>query len=55
MKLKIKALSTEDLGTFKCMVKNIIGEKEGLIRLYGKSSPPPLSPPSNLKWRPTIC
>ena len=36
MKLKINALSNEDFGSFKCLAKNTLGEKEGLIRLYGK-------------------
>lgn len=37
MKLKINALANEDFGSFKCLAKNTLGEKEGLIRLYGKS------------------
>lgn len=38
MKLKISAISTEDFGGWKCLSKNTLGEKEGLIRLYGKFS-----------------
>ena len=36
MKLRINSLSREDFGSFKCLAKNTLGEKEGLIRLYGK-------------------
>lgn len=36
MKLKINAITTEDFGGWKCLSKNTLGEKEGLIRLYGK-------------------
>lgn len=35
MRLKINYLTTEDFGSFKCVAKNTLGEKEGLIRLYG--------------------
>lgn len=36
MRLKINAIAHEDFGGFKCLTKNTMGEKEGLIRLYGK-------------------
>ena len=35
MILKIKQLEDKDFGTYKCLAKNILGEKEGLVRLYG--------------------
>lgn len=37
MKLKIVALDEKDFGSYKCVAKNSLGEKEGLVRLYGKS------------------
>ena len=37
MKLKIVSLDEKDFGSYKCVAKNAIGEKEGLVRLYGKS------------------
>jgi len=40
MKLKIHSLSNEDFGSFKCLAKNTLGEKEGLIRVYGKCTAP---------------
>lgn len=36
MRLIINYLTVEDFGTFKCLAKNILGEKEGLIRVYGE-------------------
>lgn len=36
MKLKINSISADDFGSFKCLAKNTLGEKEGLIRLYGE-------------------
>lgn len=36
MKLKIMSLDEKDFGSYKCVAKNTIGEKEGLVRLYGK-------------------
>ena len=36
MRLIINYLTIEDFGTFKCLAKNSLGEKEGLIRVYGK-------------------
>ena len=36
MRLIINYLTVNDFGTFKCLAKNILGEKEGLIRVYGK-------------------
>jgi len=36
MKLKIFSLDEKDFGAYKCVAKNGIGEKEGLVRLYGK-------------------
>lgn len=38
MKLRINSLSREDFGSFKCLAKNTLGEKEGLIRLYESQS-----------------
>ncbi|KAJ6224811.1 hypothetical protein RDWZM_003356 [Blomia tropicalis] len=38
MKLRINSLSREDFGSFKCLAKNTLGEKEGLIRLYAKAN-----------------
>lgn len=36
MRLKISDLDKKDFGSYKCMAKNGLGEKEGLVRLYGK-------------------
>lgn len=36
MRLTILNLDEKDFGSYKCVSKNFIGEKEGLIRLYGK-------------------
>ena len=36
MKLTIMNLEEKDFGSYKCVAKNVIGEKEGLVRLYGK-------------------
>lgn len=36
MRLIIHYLTNDDFGSFKCIAKNILGEKEGLIRVYGK-------------------
>nr|XP_027193796.1 protein amalgam-like [Dermatophagoides pteronyssinus] len=37
MRLIINYLTIEDFGTFKCLAKNSLGEKEGLIRVYEKT------------------
>jgi hypothetical protein len=37
MKLKISDLEEKDFGSYKCVAKNALGEKEGLVRLYGKN------------------
>jgi len=37
MKLTIRKLKKSDLGGYKCISKNSIGEAEGNIRVYGKS------------------
>lgn len=36
MKLTIRKLRKSDLGGYKCISKNSIGEAEGNIRVYGK-------------------
>lgn len=36
MKLRIFNLDEKDFGSYKCVAKNVLGEKEGLVRLYGK-------------------
>lgn len=36
MRLTIRRLETYDFGSYKCVAKNNLGEKEGLVRLYGK-------------------
>lgn len=36
MKLTIRKLKKSDLGGYKCISKNSIGEAEGNIRVYGK-------------------
>lgn len=36
MKLKIINLDDKDFGSYKCVSKNSLGEKEGLVRLYGQ-------------------
>lgn len=36
MRLTIRRLDLMDFGSYKCVAKNSIGEKEGLVRLYGK-------------------
>lgn len=39
MKLRIHKVTVDDFGTFKCVTKNTVGDKEGLIRLYGECRP----------------
>lgn len=36
MILVINKLEREDFGSFKCSAKNLLGEKEGLIRVFGE-------------------
>lgn len=36
MTLVIRNLHTEDLGSYRCIAKNSLGEVESNIRLYGK-------------------
>lgn len=36
LRLTIKRLEKSDLGGYKCISKNSIGDAEGNIRLYGK-------------------
>ncbi|GIY96627.1 lachesin [Caerostris extrusa] len=36
MKIKIRNLVEGDFGSYKCLAKNTLGEKEGFIRLYGE-------------------
>lgn len=43
MKLIIRRFHKADLGGYKCISKNSIGDAEGTIRLYGK---PTKSPPT---------
>lgn len=38
MKLTIRHFHKADLGGYKCISKNSIGDAEGNIRLYGKST-----------------
>lgn len=38
MKLTIKNLSVGDFGNYRCISKNSLGETEGSIRVYGKST-----------------
>lgn len=35
MRLTIRRLEPMDFGSYKCVAKNNLGEKEGLVRLYG--------------------
>ncbi|KAJ6224589.1 hypothetical protein RDWZM_003134 [Blomia tropicalis] len=35
MRLTIRRLESADFGSYKCVAKNTLGEKEGLVRLYG--------------------
>lgn len=37
MRLVIRNIQKSDLGGYKCISKNSIGDAEGNIRLYGKS------------------
>lgn len=39
MKLIIRRFHKSDLGGYKCISKNSIGDAEGNIRLYGKPAP----------------
>lgn len=39
MKLVIRRFQKSDLGGYKCISKNSIGDAEGNIRLYGKLVP----------------
>lgn len=36
MRLKINNIQEEDFGSYKCIAKNNLGEKEGLFRVYSK-------------------
>lgn len=36
MTLVVKKLQKSDMGGYKCISKNSIGDAEGTIRLYGK-------------------
>ncbi len=36
MRLTLRRLESVDFGSYKCVAKNGLGEKEGLVRLYGK-------------------
>ena len=36
MRLTIRRLESIDFGSYKCLAKNSLGEKEGLVRLYGE-------------------
>ena len=36
MRLTIRRLENIDFGSYKCVAKNLLGEKEGLVRLYGE-------------------
>jgi neurotrimin len=35
MTLTIKNISREDFGGYRCIVRNSLGETDGVIRLYG--------------------
>lgn len=36
MKLSIKSISQSDFGSYKCVSKNLLGDTDGSIQLYGK-------------------
>lgn len=38
MRLTLRRLESVDFGSYKCVAKNGLGEKEGLVRLYGKGT-----------------
>lgn len=37
MRLRVLEVTEKDFGAFKCVAKNTLGEKEGFIRVYGKT------------------
>lgn len=38
MSLTIKDVSADDIGTYKCVARNLLGSTEGSIKLYGKKN-----------------
>ncbi|KAH9521236.1 hypothetical protein DERF_004910 [Dermatophagoides farinae] len=48
MKLRIFNLDEKDFGSYKCVAKNVLGEKEGLVRLYEIA--PPSTPYMLSSW-----
>lgn len=37
MKLTLRKFRKADIGAYKCISKNSIGDAEGIVRLYGKN------------------
>lgn len=57
MKLRIRHLSSNDYGTYRCIAKNFLGETEGSVELYElqpQTTRPPHPPEDRLAIRPEV-